>query len=137
RGAASGGISDQSREVSNQKDRRVSQILKVLHLPNQHRVTDVDVRRRWIEARFDPQRFSGLLRAFQLRNQFLFADDFDRTLADVLHLFGERRCREIAHEHTTRRPSSWHFPERTKPIASEKIRCSSVRMREERVSSVS
>ena len=89
---APGWITDQTRKVADQEDRGVAQILKVLHLPDKHRVAEMDIRRGRIEACFDAQRFAGLLRLLQLCDEFLFANDVDCTLADVLELFFDRDC---------------------------------------------
>ena len=72
-----GRIADEAREVPNQKNRHVAEILKMFHLPDQNGVADVNVRHRRIEAGFDSQRLSGLLRALQLFEQVFFADNLD------------------------------------------------------------
>ena len=68
----------------------MAQILKVLHLPHQDGVAEMNVRRRRIEAGLHAKRLAGLLCAFEFLDEFFLADDLDRALADVLELFGDR-----------------------------------------------
>ena len=105
----------------------MSQILKVLHLPDQNRVADMDVRGCGIETGLDPQRLSGFLRALELLDQFFFADDLDGPAANAFELLLDRNCLEVVHdshplpegEGLTLRPSIAHLPDSTKSIASE------------------
>src|SRR5207237_8355438 len=56
RGGAPGGIADHPREVSDEKDDRVAEVLEVLQLADQDGVAQVDVRRRGVENRLDTNR---------------------------------------------------------------------------------
>ncbi len=76
----------------------MAQILKVFHLPHQHRVAEMNVRRCRIEAGLHAKGLAGLLRPLEFLDEFFFANDFDRALADVLELLGNRDGFEVAHE---------------------------------------
>src|SRR5205823_4619130 len=90
-------IADQSGEISNQKDADMAEILKMFHLPDQHRVADMNIRRGRIKACLDAQRRPGALRALQFFEQLFFTNDVDRAAADMLELFLNRDCFEISH----------------------------------------
>ena len=87
RGVAAGGIADQAGLIADQKDHAVPQILKVLHLAQQHRVAQVQIGRRGIEARFHAQRTAGLFGLDQALAQVLFADQVGQAFLQVRQLF--------------------------------------------------
>ena len=60
RDVAAGGIADHAGSIADQKNDRVAQILKVLHLAQQHGVAQVQIGRRGIEAGLHAQRTAGL-----------------------------------------------------------------------------
>ena len=83
-------IADHPGEVANQKNDRVSEILKMFQLAQQDRVPQVQIGSGRIEARLHPQRLARGERAFELRAQFGFFDDLRRALLDVCQLFVNR-----------------------------------------------
>ena len=56
----SGGITDHAGKVPDQKNDFMTQILELLHLLDQHRVTEVQIRRRGIEAGLDSEGAAAL-----------------------------------------------------------------------------
>src|SRR6185295_11322938 len=56
---APGGIADHPGEIADQKNDRVTELLEVPHLADEHGVTEVNVGRSWVEAGLHAQRFSG------------------------------------------------------------------------------
>ena len=89
-------IADQSGEVTDKKNDRVSKVLEMLHLPDKDRMAEMNVRRCGIETSLHPQWFSGFLRALQLLDQFFLTDDLDGAPANPLELFLDRNCFEIS-----------------------------------------
>ncbi len=83
RGVAARGIADQPRVIADQENHAVPQILKVLHLAQQHRVAQVQIGRRGIEPRFHAQRPAGLLGLDQALAQVFFADQVGQALLQV------------------------------------------------------
>ena len=59
-------IADHPGEVADDEDHAMAEVLKVLHLSQQHGVAEMQIRRRGIEADFDRQRRAGLRRALEL-----------------------------------------------------------------------
>ena len=87
---AAGGIADQAGHVSDQEDDRMAQILKMLHLAQQHGVAEVQVGRGGIEARFHAQR-TAPCGGGQALAQVFFANEFGETLLQVRQLLLNRR----------------------------------------------
>ena len=75
----------------------MAEILKVLHLTDQYRVADVNIRGSRIETRLHAQRLARLLRPLQLFEEFLFANNLDSSATDVRQLLFSRNCFEIIH----------------------------------------
>src|SRR6266446_9738772 len=90
RSRASRRIADHSGEIPDQKNDRVSEILKMFQLAQQHRVPQMQIGRGRIKARLHSQRLARSERAFELGAQFGFLDDLCRTLLDVCQLFVNR-----------------------------------------------
>jgi hypothetical protein len=65
----------------------VTEILEVLHLPEEHGVTEMQIGRGGVEADLHDQRLTGLLRSFELRAQFFPADDVDASFGEIAELF--------------------------------------------------
>ena len=65
----------------------MTEILEVLHLADEHGVTKVQIGRGGVEADLHDQRLAGLLRSFELRAQFLAADDVDASFGEIAELF--------------------------------------------------
>ena len=55
-----GWITDEPRKIADEKDHRVAQILKMLHLPNKHCMAKVDIWSRRIKSRLHPKRLPCL-----------------------------------------------------------------------------
>ena len=55
-GIAAGRIADEPGEVADEKDHLVPELLKLTHFVQKHRVPEVQIRRRRVEARLDAQR---------------------------------------------------------------------------------
>ena len=87
RDVAAGGVADHAGHVADQEDDGVAEVLKVLHLAQQHGVAQVQVGRGGIEPRFDAQLASGLFALDQALAQILFADDLRHPLPQVRELF--------------------------------------------------
>ena len=68
----------------------MAQILKVLHLAQQHGVAQVQVGRGGVEAGLDAQRRAGLCGLDQALAQILFADDFRHAFLEICELFVDR-----------------------------------------------
>ncbi len=83
---ASAGIADQPREIADQEDHPVPQVLEVPHLAQQHGVAEVDVGRRGVEADLDHERPPGLARAVELLAQLVLDDDVDGPPLEQLQL---------------------------------------------------
>jgi len=89
RRVAPGWVSDEPGHVADQKNDGVAQILKVLHLAEEHGVAQVQIGRRGVESGLHAQRPPGL----QPLAEVLFADDFGHTFGEVgdllidVHLF--------------------------------------------------
>src|SRR5262249_47033849 len=113
-------IANQAREITDQENRNVTEILKVLHLSDQDRVAHMNVGCGGIEAGFDPQGLACFLRALQFLRQFFFTNELDGAATDVVELLLDRDHFEVAHGlQITRRPSTSHLPDSTRSIASE------------------
>ena len=63
----SGGVADHGREIANQENRGVPEVLKVLELTKDHGVSEMNVRGRWVHAEIHAQRLSSLGRLLELR----------------------------------------------------------------------
>src|ERR1019366_2450297 len=63
---AARGVADHAREIADQEDDRVPEILKMLELAQQNRVPKVQVGRRRIESGLHPQGFARGARLLQL-----------------------------------------------------------------------
>src|SRR5262249_9724852 len=70
------GVSNQRGNIANEEDDRVAQILKMLHLTQQHGVAEVEIGCGGIEARLDSQWLSILCRLYKTFSQVFLADDF-------------------------------------------------------------
>ena len=57
----------------------MAQILEVLHLPDQNRVPEMEIRCGWIEAHLHDEGLTGLLGTLQLCPQLAQPDDVDTT----------------------------------------------------------
>ena len=68
---STGRIANQRRERADDVDHGVTEVLKVLHLPNEHGVAEMEVGRGRIESDFHDQRFAARFRPFELGFQFV------------------------------------------------------------------
>ena len=91
RDGAACGITDHSGEITDEKNHRVAQILKVLELADEHCVANVEIRSSGIKAGFHAHRLAGLERFLKALAQFALMDDLRRALLDVSQLFFYRR----------------------------------------------
>jgi hypothetical protein len=66
----------------------MTELLKVPHLSNEHRVAEVNIGRGRIEPGLDTQRFSGASGAFKLSPEFVFRDAVDGAFSKESQLFG-------------------------------------------------
>ena len=83
-------VADHAGEIADQKNHLMAEILKLAHLVEQHRVTQVQVRRSRVETGFHTQRPAELEPRFQV-----FAlDDFLSAASNLL-----QRCRIVLHEY--------------------------------------
>src|ERR1035437_10362998 len=87
---ASRRIADHSGEIADQKDDRVTEILKMFQLAQEDRVAQVQIGCGRIKARLHLKRLTRSARAFELRAQFGFLDNLRRALLEVSQLFFDR-----------------------------------------------
>ena len=83
-----GRIADHAGEIADQKDNLMPQVLKLLHLLNQHGMTEMKIRRGGIKSSFDPERPA----LFELGNQLFFGKNLHRAPFDCFKL-----CLEAGH----------------------------------------
>jgi len=81
------GVADHRREIANEENRGVSEVLEVFQLAKDHGVAQMNIRRGWVHAQIDAKRLSGLRRLFELRLQILLANDFGDAFFQVGELF--------------------------------------------------
>ncbi len=67
-----GRVADQAREISDQENHFVAEILKAAHFVNQHRVPEMQIRRGRVETGLDTQRLAPA----QLGEQLGLEQDF-------------------------------------------------------------
>ena len=93
------GIADHGREIAHQKNRRVPFVLKMLQLPQNYGVAQMQVRCRGVDAQFHAQRLAGRSRALQLCAQLFFANNFGGafTQRGELFVYGAK-CLRRGHE---------------------------------------
>jgi hypothetical protein len=95
RRVAAGRIADQRREIADQEDHRVPEVLQLAHLVQHDRVADVDVGRGRVEPELDAQRLAGGRAARELlRELFLDQQFVDTALRDgerVADFVGDRK----------------------------------------------
>jgi len=84
------GVADHAGEVTDQKIDLMPQLLELLELLDQHRVTEMQVRCRGIEAGLDAQGLLALRGVGQLLLEFALDQDLHRPAADDLHLLLDR-----------------------------------------------
>ena len=86
-------VADHRREIADDEDHRVTQILEVLHLADEHRVTQVQVRRRRVEADLHDERAPE----GEPGAQVVEADDVDTALGETFDLLvdGHRRIHAL------------------------------------------
>ena len=86
-GVAARRIANQGREVTDQKDYLMAQILQLAHLVEHHGVTQVDVGGRGVQTQLDAQRHTRGLGLGQLLDPFIFGQQFiDPTKSDFQRL---------------------------------------------------
>ena len=73
-------VADQRREIANQKNHRVPELLKMPQLAHQHGVAQVQVGRRGVKARLHAQRPPAFAALFKALAQIGYADDLRRAL---------------------------------------------------------
>ena len=94
RGRATTRITDHRGEVANDEHDVMSQLLKLLQLPQTDRMTEMNVRRSRIDAELDAERFA----ARELVREFLLAVDRDGAALEDFELFrdGKHGARSMA-----------------------------------------
>ncbi len=88
-----GRIADHAGKIADQKNHLMAELLKLLHLLDQHRVTQVQIRRGRIEPGFDAQRPAPL----ELGDQFFFRQNLDGAALDDFEL-----RLQVGHRHVLR-----------------------------------
>ena len=83
-----GRVSDERREVSDQKDNPVAEDLEVAQFAQEHRMTKVDVRSGGVEAGLDRQGAVFFIGSFQFLQEFLFRDNLRGSFTDQFPLLG-------------------------------------------------
>ena len=89
-----GGIADHPGEVPDQKHHPMAHVLEVFHFSDDDGVAEVQIRRRRVESDLDGEGPALPLRALQLAEELVLADDLHGPLAQVFQLLlrrGERR----------------------------------------------
>ena len=84
---APAGVSHQSRVVANDNDGLMPEFLELPQLSQRHRVTEMDINARRINAVLDAQRLPGLTALRQLCGQFLLGHDLLDTTPNESQLF--------------------------------------------------
>jgi hypothetical protein len=87
------GIADHPGEVADQEDHPMSEVLEMPHLAQQHRVTEVQVRRGRVEPGLHHQRLAGARAALELLAQLRLLDQVDGAAAQQSELLVDRRER--------------------------------------------
>ncbi len=82
------GVADHRRELADQQDRLVPEVLELPHLREQDRVTDVEVGPRRIEARFDAQGLAALSRLLETELELALHVQVDNPAREHGHLIG-------------------------------------------------
>ena len=91
-----GGIADQRRGIAHQEDDLMAEVLEVLQLAHQHRVTQVQIGCGGVEAGFNAQRNAGAARLFEPGTQGVGSavvdggDDLGCALGDQVELLFNR-----------------------------------------------
>lgn len=67
----------------------MAQVLKMLQLPQQNRVAEMEIGCGRVKARFHAQRAAGFRSLHEALAQIFLTDDFGGALGDVLQLFVE------------------------------------------------
>src|SRR5579884_2035731 len=93
RGAAPARVANHPGEIADEKNNHVAEVLKMLQLSQQDGVSQMQVRRSWIESGFHAQRRFGLTRERELVPQLFLANDLDSPFAKIFELMFEFRVR--------------------------------------------
>ena len=80
-------VADEARKISNEKVNDVSEILEVLHLPNDYGVAQMYVRRGRIETNFYFERLSCFRRFCKFRPELFYLHHIHRPLGEIDNLF--------------------------------------------------
>ena len=80
------GVAHHGREIADQENRGVAEVLKMLQLADHYGVAQVNIRRRGVHAQFDAQGFAGLARYIELGAKFVFGNDLRDAFAQVVEL---------------------------------------------------
>src|SRR5690606_23145149 len=81
------GVADGRREVADDEDGAVAEVLELPELPEHDGVAEVEVRPRGVDAELDRERAARLGRALQLLGEGVFGEDLRRPAADPAQLF--------------------------------------------------
>jgi len=76
-------VTDETREVTDQEDDLVPELLELAHLVDEHRVPKMQIGRSRIEPRLDAQRLAAL----ELLDQFGFDEQLGGAASDLVQLF--------------------------------------------------
>ncbi len=98
RDGAPAGVADQAGEVSNEENDRVAEVLKMFQLADQHRMTQVKVRRGRVKSCFDAQRLAGGAGVLQASAELGRRNNFRRAFLQIFQLFFYRS--KIGHDGT-------------------------------------
>ena len=91
-------VPNKARHVSDEKDHGMAEILEVLHLPKQHSMTEMKIRRRRIETGLYTKWFASLQRGGQALFQILFPNEFGKTFLQVSELLIDRKKRHVRYQ---------------------------------------
>ena len=103
-------IADQRRPIPNQKDDGMPEILKVLQLPQQHRVPKMQIRRRRIEPCLDPHRLTRRNRLCNALLQRLQRNNLRSTLRNQIKLVFNGWKRHVIHKYIDSRSPATQPP---------------------------
>jgi hypothetical protein len=87
---AAGGVADQRREVADEEDDLVAEVLKVLELAHEHGVPEMEVRRGGVKASLDAERTAGGAGLLKALAEVRDADDFSGAFLQEVELFFDR-----------------------------------------------
>ena len=95
--ASAGGVTDHAREVTDEKDHPMPQVLEVFHFADENRVTQVQIGCRGVETDLDCQGFSAFPGSGELFTQLALVDEINRSPFEKSYLLIHRDELALGH----------------------------------------